>query len=78
MKKLFPFKIDSAGTQNPHIGKIFTVGRFTVTVEDVIAEGKHIVMAKMNEFLSERGRVLPHDMSEILGNTPEVLLLLRT
>ncbi|XP_061196230.1 uncharacterized protein LOC133204499 [Saccostrea echinata] len=39
MKKLFPFKIDSAGTQNPYIGKVFTVGRFTVTVEDVIAEG---------------------------------------
>lgn len=40
MKKLFPFKIESAGTQNPHIGKVFSVGRFTVTVEDVLAEGK--------------------------------------
>ncbi|XP_078317770.1 uncharacterized protein LOC111119098 isoform X3 [Crassostrea virginica] len=39
MKKLFPFKIESAGTQNPHIGKVFSVGRFTVTVEDVLAEG---------------------------------------
>lgn len=40
MKKLFPFKIESTGTQNPYIGKVFTIGRFTVTVEDVLAEGK--------------------------------------
>ncbi|XP_069123273.1 AP2-associated protein kinase 1-like isoform X2 [Argopecten irradians] len=37
MKKLFS-KIDT-GQQNPHIGKVFNVGRFSCTVEDVIAEG---------------------------------------
>ncbi|KAL5018506.1 hypothetical protein ScPMuIL_004228 [Solemya velum] len=39
MKKKFFSKIDTSSQQNPHVGKVFTVGRFTVTVEDVIAEG---------------------------------------
>ena len=37
MKKLFA-KTDQSAQQ--YVGKVFTVGRFTVTVEDVIAEGK--------------------------------------
>ena len=53
MKKLFPFKIDSSGSQNPHIGKVFTIGRFSVTVEDVIAEGKNVVESRFKA----RGRV---------------------
>ncbi|CAG2238858.1 AAK [Mytilus edulis] len=36
MKKLFT-KNDSSAQQ--YVGKVFTVGRFSVTVEDVIAEG---------------------------------------
>jgi len=40
MKKLFS-KIDSTAQQNPLIGKVFTVGKFVVTVEDVIAQGMH-------------------------------------
>lgn len=40
MKKLFT-KADSSAQQ--YIGKVFSVGRFTVTIEDVIAEGKNIV-----------------------------------
>lgn len=39
MKKLFT-KNDSSAQQ--YVGKVFTVGRFSVTVEDVIAEGKII------------------------------------
>ena len=49
MKKLFPFKIDSSGSQNPHIGKVFTIGRFSVTVEDVIAEGKNVVESRLGQ-----------------------------
>jgi len=39
MKKLFS-KIDSTGQPNPVIGKVFTVGKYNVTVEYVIAQGK--------------------------------------
>ena len=39
MKKLFS-KIDQSGQQNPLIGKVFVVGKFAVTVEEVIAQGK--------------------------------------
>ncbi|XP_067673227.1 AP2-associated protein kinase 1-like [Haliotis asinina] len=38
MKKFFS-KIDGSTQQNAHIGKVFQVGRYSVTVEDVIAEG---------------------------------------
>lgn len=43
MKKLFS-RFDARGEQsskepNTFIGKVFSVGRFTVTVEDIIAEG---------------------------------------
>lgn len=40
MKKLFS-KIDKSdsGQQNNFVGKVFTVGRYSVTVEDTIAEG---------------------------------------
>jgi len=41
MKKLFS-KIETSGQQNPHIGKVFTVGRYSLTVEDVIAEGRYL------------------------------------
>ena len=37
MKKLFS-KTESSAQQ--YVGKVFAVGRFSVTVEDVIAEGK--------------------------------------
>lgn len=44
MKKLFSkieTKIDNTVKEpNSYIGKAFTVGRMTVTVEDVLAEGK--------------------------------------
>jgi hypothetical protein len=44
MKKIFSkfeTKIDSTPKEpNSLVGKAFTVGRMTVTVEDVIAEGK--------------------------------------
>lgn len=41
MKKLFS-KIDNSNSKDPNcfVGKQFTVGRTSVTVEDVIAEGK--------------------------------------
>lgn len=39
MKKFLP-KIDRSAQQNSYIGKVFNVGRYAVTVEDVIAEGK--------------------------------------
>ncbi|XP_064601663.1 AP2-associated protein kinase 1-like isoform X2 [Liolophura sinensis] len=38
MKKFLP-KIDRSAQQNSYIGKVFNVGRYAVTVEDVIAEG---------------------------------------
>ncbi|XP_041364540.1 AP2-associated protein kinase 1-like [Gigantopelta aegis] len=38
MKKFFS-KIDGSTQQNSHIGRVFQLGRYTVTVEDVIAEG---------------------------------------
>lgn len=49
MKKLFS-KIEknidtTAKETNTFIGKVFTVGRQTVIVEDVLAEGKEIVLA---------------------------------
>lgn len=43
MKKLFSkieTKIDNTSREgNNYIGKVFTVGRQTVTVEDILAEG---------------------------------------
>lgn len=40
MKKLFS-KIDNTSKEpNSYIGKVFVVGRHTVTVEEVLAEGK--------------------------------------
>jgi AP2-associated kinase len=43
MKKLFFFfftKIDNTAKEpNSYVGKIFVVGRITVTVEEVLAEG---------------------------------------
>jgi AP2-associated kinase len=43
MKKLFSkieTKIDSTAKEpNSYVGKVFVVGRMTVTVEDVLAEG---------------------------------------
>lgn len=39
MKKLFN-KSESSAQQ--YIGKVFNVGKFNVTVEDVIAEGKYL------------------------------------
>jgi AP2-associated kinase len=43
MKKLFSkieTKIDSTAKEpNSYVGKVFIVGRMTVTVEDVLAEG---------------------------------------
>lgn len=46
MKKLFS-KIESTSKEGGHkdnhfIGKVFNVGRTTVTVEDVLAEGMYI------------------------------------
>lgn len=41
MKKLFS-KIETSSQQSGQIGKIFNLGRYTVTVEDVIAEGNDI------------------------------------
>lgn len=43
MKKLFS-KIETTGKEGGHkdnhfVGKVFTVGRTTVTIEDVLAEG---------------------------------------
>ena len=38
--KKFLSKIDASSQQNPLIGKVFVIGKFTVTVEDVIAQGK--------------------------------------
>lgn len=43
MKKLFSkieTKIDTTSKEtNNYVGKVFTIGRITVTVEDVLAEG---------------------------------------
>lgn len=45
MKKLFSkieTKIDNTSKEpNSYVGKSFTVGRMTVVVEDVLAEGKY-------------------------------------
>lgn len=38
MKKLFS-KIDNTKETNSYLGKVFVVGRYTVTVEEVLAEG---------------------------------------
>lgn len=46
MKKLFSkieTKIDNTSKEtNNYVGKVFTVGRVTVTVEDVLAEGNFL------------------------------------
>ncbi|XP_053387696.1 BMP-2-inducible protein kinase-like isoform X2 [Mercenaria mercenaria] len=42
--KKFLSKIDAGSQQNPLIGKVFVVGKFTVTVEDVIAQGGFAVV----------------------------------
>ena len=44
MKKLF--SKNETSQQNSLIGKVFVVGKFTVTVEDVIAEGKRKIKGK--------------------------------
>ena len=49
MKKLFS-KIDQSGQQNPLIGKVFVIGKFTVTVEEVIAQG----IFKMNNAMFKK------------------------
>lgn len=44
MKKLFS-KIDNTAKEtNSYVGKVFTVGRYTVTVEEVLAEGKCLIL----------------------------------
>ncbi|KAG8267629.1 BMP-2-inducible protein kinase [Homalodisca vitripennis] len=46
MKKLFS-KIDNTAKEpNSYVGKAFTVGRMTVTVEDVLAEVRMAVWSK--------------------------------
>ncbi len=40
MKKLFPKLETSFGQAQANIGKVFNVGRQTVTVEELIAEGE--------------------------------------
>lgn len=48
MKKLFSkieTKIDNTSKEpNSYVGKAFTVGRMTVTVEEVLAEGKYFFL----------------------------------
>lgn len=48
MKKLFSkieTKIDNTSKEvNSYIGKVFTVGKITVTVEDILAEGKSYIV----------------------------------
>lgn len=39
VRKKFLSKIDASSQQNPLIGKVFQIGKFNVTVEDVIAQG---------------------------------------
>lgn len=51
MKKLFSkieTKIDNTSSRevNNFVGKVFTVGRHTVTVEDVLAEGEMLILEK--------------------------------
>ena len=55
MKKLFS-KNDTS-QQNSLIGKVFVVGKFNVTVEDVIAEGK-VQKSKTNMIAIVRLRIL--------------------
>lgn len=49
MKKLFSkieTKIDTTSKEtNNYVGKSFTIGRHTVTVEDILAEGNHFIHA---------------------------------
>ena len=48
MKKLFRQKIDQSNKDQTHgsfLGKVFVVGRHTVTVEEVIAEGKYLPLS---------------------------------
>uniref|UniRef100_A0A1B6C1S1 Protein kinase domain-containing protein n=1 Tax=Clastoptera arizonana TaxID=38151 RepID=A0A1B6C1S1_9HEMI len=43
MKKLFS-KIDNSKELNSYLGKVFTLGKITVTVEEVLAEGGFAVV----------------------------------
>lgn len=43
MKKLFFSSSTSSDLQNSFVGKSYRVGRYSCTVEDVIAEGKNIL-----------------------------------
>lgn len=43
MKKLFFSSSTSSDLQNSFVGKSYRVGRYSCTVEDVIAEGKHVL-----------------------------------
>jgi hypothetical protein len=51
MKKLFA-KTDTSAQQ--YVGKVFTVGRFTVTIEDVIAEMNILIFMTCNDCLVYR------------------------
>lgn len=43
MKKLFS-KIDNTAKEtNNYVGKVFTIGRYTVSVEEVLAEGMYLI-----------------------------------
>ena len=56
MKKLF--SKNETSQQNSLIGKVFYVGKFAVTVEDVIAEGNHCL--KWNEQKNHYSQPLWH------------------
>lgn len=58
MKRLFsrsnPKGDQSSKEPNSFIGKVFNVGRFTVTVEDIIAEGniKHLCVCTVSFYFT--------------------------
>ena len=70
MKKLFS-KNDTS-QQNSLIGKVFVVGKFNVTVEDVIAEGK-VQKSKTNMIAIARFRYMEfrnlNNTAQLCGKT---------
>ncbi|KAH3860606.1 uncharacterized protein LOC127865676 [Dreissena polymorpha] len=64
MKKLF----SSTAQQNPLIGKIFQIGKFAVTVEDVIAQGGFAVV-----FLVKAGNGMRYALKRMFVNNEQDL-----
>jgi len=56
----------SSNEKNSFVGKVFTVGRVTVTVEDVLAEGTHILHIPLSIYLCPQFPYLPTRSNAIM------------